>query len=514
MAHDHCCGVGVTPSNLPAVSTDRRSFIKGASALTGTAAFGSHAVAGDEHDTERSEDGAHVDDAVRNAILLIHDGMGPTQVTGARYLKAYQDDPDLFPMNADPAETPLHMDRHEAHGTMTVFPDDPNEVVTDSAAGATSPGTVDCAGAATGIGAGVKTYNGAIGGVRNDDDEFVPVETILEMASDAGLATGLVTTTRVTHATPAAFAAHVPHRSMEDEIAEQYIENDDVDVFLGGGKAYFDPEQRDDGKDLLGAAEAKGYRIVETADELSAVDRMPVLGLFTDDDSHMDYYLDRQRGETTQPGLVEMTEKAIELLSQNEKGFFVVVEPGRVDHCGHKNDPAILAEQLEGDEAVGAALDFAQDESTPQTTVVTTADHECGGFSLGRDGIYNVNYELIAALNASVTEGIIPAIEAEVDDVEDLCRVMSEVAGFDLATVDENFTDGDLYRAIDLGPLYAEIPELRNMLNRKMLLGFNSHGHTGVDVPLYADGPNAEFFDTARDNTDIANVIADALGIK
>ncbi|MDG5758399.1 alkaline phosphatase [Natronococcus sp. A-GB1] len=511
MSHDNCCSGSIEPDPeaLPSVATERRSFIKGVGALTGGAALSGRAAADDgdeESDADRAEE-------CRNAITFIHDGMGPTQVTGARYLKAYQEDPEQFPLNADPSETPLHMDRHEAHGTMTVFPDDPNEVVIDSAAGATSPGAIDCAASATGIGAGVKTYNGAIGGIRNEDGEFVPVETILEAASDAGLATGLVTTTRITHATPAAFAAHVPHRSMEDEIAEQYIDAADVDVLLGGGKAHFDPEQRDDGRDLLGAAEEQGYRIVETDEELADVEESPVLGLFTEDDSHLNYYLDRQ-SDTTQPGLVEMTEKALDLLSENDEGFFVMVEAGRVDHCGHKNDPAILDEQLEGDRAVGACLDFARDDGTAPTTVVTTADHECGGFSLGRDGIYNVDYEMIDALQASVTEGIVPAIDEEVEDVEDLQTVMSEVAGIELEDVDRNHSDADIYRAIDLGPLYAEVPALRDMLNRQMLIDFTSHGHTGVDVPLYADGPNAEFFDRARDNTDIADVMADALGVK
>lgn len=504
--NDSCCGHERVPADLLPVSTHRRSFIKGMGALTGTAALGGTAFADDEGEEESGER------EPRNAIMVIFDGMGPTQVTGSRYLKAYRDDPETFPLNADPAEAGLNLDRHAAHGTMTVFPEDPNEVIIDSAAGATSPGAIDCAAGATGIGAGVKTYNGAVGGIR-ENDEFVPVETILEAARDAGLATGLVTTTRITHATPASFAAHVPHRSMEDEIAEQYIEDADVDVLLGGGKAHFDPEARDDGADLLGAAEGKGYQIVETADELADIEESPVLGLFTEEE-HLDYHVDRQRTGGSQPGLVEMTEKALDLLSAHEEGFFLMVEPGRVDHCGHKNEPVILDEQLEGDEAVGTILDFARDDSTPPTTVVTTADHECGGFSLARDGIYNVDYEMVDRLTASVTEGIIPAIEEEVEDVEDLKRVMPEVAGFELGELDENHSEADLYRAIDLGPLYAEFPTIRELLNRKVLLGFTSHGHTGVDVPLYADGPNAEFFNTARDNTDIADVVADAIGIK
>ena len=100
------------------------------------------------------------------------------------------------------------------------------------------------------------------------------------------------------------------------------------------------------------------------------------------------------------------------------------------------------------------------------------------------------------------------------EEIEDLQRIMAEVGGIELADLDRNMSEMDLYRAIDLGPLYAEIPALRDLLNRQMLISFTSHGHTGVDVPLYADGPNAEFFNTARDNTDIANVMADAMRLK
>lgn len=511
MQGGHCCSNhGAPDPDALSIATKRRSFLKGMGMVAGIAALGGESVAqeGGSDEQQRAQ-------KARNAILIINDGMGRSQLSGARYLKAYRQDPDQFPLNADPAETQLHMDRHEAQGTMTTFPATANEVVPDSASTATSMGGLDpdCAAFATGAGCGVKTYPGAIGGIE-EDGEFVPVETILEAASDAGLATGVVTTTRVTHATPAAFTAHVPSRFREDEIATQQVDAGVVDVLMGGGRRHFDPAQRDDERNLIGMAEKKGYQVVETASELENVSQTPVLGLFSD--SHLSMYLDREYSEeTTQPGLVQMTEKAIELLSQQSQknGFFLMVEPGRIDHAGHYNDPSIIDEQLEGDRATGVCLDFAQDSSTQPTMVVTTADHECGGFSLGRDGIHNTNYELIDQLEASVIEGLKPVISDTFPSVENYREVLEEVGGIPWDALDQNLNDRDKFWQFYLGPNFAEMGELRKLLNRQFQIGFTSFGHTGVDVPLYAEGPNAEFFNTVRDNSDIAPVIADALRI-
>jgi alkaline phosphatase len=493
------------------LSASRRSFLAGVSALAGSAALGGGAVA-----ASGGEESIHGGDA-DSAILFITDGKGHTQVTGARYLKAYQEDSEAFPLNVDPAETGLHMDRHEAQGTMTVFPDDPDELVTDSGAAATALSTIgtdenehsctdcdgvtDCAASATSMSGGVKTYNGAIGGVADEDGEFVPVETVLEAARDQGKSTGLVTNTRITHATPACFAAHVPERQMEDEIARQYIEETGVDVLLGGGKAHFDPEEREDGEDILATASEEGYEIIETADKLDAVEQTPVLGLFTEDDSHMNYYLDRlPEDDTGQPGLPEMAEKAIDLLSENEEGFFLMIESGRVDHCGHANDPAIAAEQVEGDEAVGTALDYVEDESTPATTMVTTADHECGGMSLARDGPYNVNFDVLDGMQASATEGLAPLIE-EAESVDEIREIMNE-----WATID----DMDEY---DIARVQRTPDDVKEILNERALIGWTSDGHTAADVPTFAAGPNAEFINAARDNTNIAGLLTDSLGL-
>lgn len=471
------------------VSTKRRTFMGAVGALAGASALGGSAIA-DKETKAVGGKGNRSGGKAQNAILVIPDGAGQPHISGARYLKAYQEDPEEFPRNIHPDRTTLNVDRTDQIGNMSTYSDDPEELITDSAAAGSAMAT------------GTKTYNGAISGV-GDADDFAPVETILEVAHEAGMATGLVTTTRITHATPATFATHIPDRGMEDEIARQYIENANVDVLMGGGYEHFDPEERGDGEDLLAHAEEQGYQVVETADDLAGVDSGKVLSLFGEEQersSHMSYYVDREYADDTdEPGLVEMTEKAIELLSECENGFFLMIEAGRVDHQGHVHDNAITYEQLECDEAFGAVLDYAEDDSTPETFTMQVADHETGGMSLGSDA-YDMDWEAIENIRASLeffeTElGEDGFIEASEDEIAATVR---EHTGFELTAGEViEFGGGD----------YADV------LNERTQMGWASDSHTGEEMPAYASGPNAEFFGRYFDNTEVAMGIAEALGL-
>lgn len=495
------------------LGSSRRTFMKGASAAAGGAALGSTsgAAGGSDGETE-DEDGSNGGNGgPTNVILYIGDGQGMPHISAARYLKAYREDAEEFPLNV--TDTPLHLDRHEAHGSVTTFPNDPEQFVADSAATATSIGSncPDCAASATEVSAGVKTYNGAIGGII-ENGEFVHTRSVLEEARDMGYATGLVSTSRMTHATPAAFAAHVPDRGMEDEIARQYIEESDVDVLFGGARQYFMPESReDDDLDLINAAQGKGYEYVEDANGLNSLSEAPALGLFSEE-SHMSYYVDRKNGKTDEPGLPDMAEKAINLLEAEggDTGFFMMVESARIDHASHANDPAVVQEQLEADETVGTLLDYAEEHE--DTLVISTADHECGGLSLGVDGPYQVNFDVLDELDAS-NEVLDPAIEeipsqvsgsdAEVASVslqEEAVEVFTELTGIDDVTESE---------AQELRSFYRQP---REIINERARIGWNSMGHTGEDIPTYAHGPGADFFDGANDNTDIAQVMFEAIG--
>ncbi len=275
-----------------------------------------------------------------SVIVMIADGAGTAYWTAARMMAGQ-----------------LEVERFSVMGLVDTQSSDSR--VTDSAAGGTA------------FASGVRTYNGAIG-VTPDT---VPVPTILEMAQDQGKATGLVATARINHATPAAFAAHVAHRGMYSEIADQMLERS-VTVMLGGGRGFFDGTLRPDSQNVL-AAVLDRYTYVRTPAELRALDPDTVdmlLGLLAVND--LPNY--RQRGIE----LEELTSTALRVLARDEDGFFLMVEGSQPDWRGHDNAAMadLVDEMLDFDRAVGAALDYQAEH--PGTLVVVTADHETGGMAL------------------------------------------------------------------------------------------------------------------------------------
>jgi alkaline phosphatase len=289
---------------------------------------------------------------VRNVIFCIGDGMGLGQVALAR-LRA------LGPAGK------LHMERLPVSSVIRTHSS--NRLVTDSAASGTA------------MSSGIKTKNGMIGLAPDGS----PYRTILEAAKARGMATGLVATSAITHATPASFASHVKSRKMEADVAEQLLANR-VNVLLGGGRRFFLPKSdpnsgRKDERDLLAEARDAGYVYAETASQLRSVTAPYLLGLF------------QYKGLTTippEPMLALMTRKAIECLrnakgmsSGSNKGFFLMVEGSQIDWACHSNDAESCVRQtLLFDEAVKAAIDFALADG--HTLVLVTADHETGGLTL------------------------------------------------------------------------------------------------------------------------------------
>jgi alkaline phosphatase len=315
-------------------------------------------------------------DRPRNVILMIPDGFGIGSITMARMALGRRLVLDSFVTG--------HTDTRSS-----------DNFVTDSAA------------AGTALASGVRTYNGAIG----LDDDRQPVASVLEAARSRGMRTGLVTTTRITHATPAAFAAHVPARSMEEEIAVHLL-TVAPDVMFGGGIEFFQPRphgSRTDDRDLLEEARDAGYTVIRDEAELRSLTARRALGVFSE--SHMAYELDRPG--TGQPSLAEMTEKALALLDGPD-GFFVMIEGGRIDHAAHGNDAAgHLGDILAYDEAVAAALAFAERDGN--TLVVSVADHETGGLSIGRDGVYGFTPEVLLETRASA-EGMMLELHRRAGD--------------------------------------------------------------------------------------------------
>ena len=277
-----------------------------------------------------------------NIIFFIGDGMGLSQITAGKITKGN-----------------LNLEEFKTIGLMMT--NSRSDLVTDSAA------------AGTALATGYKTYNGAISVSVNKK----PLKTVVEYAEEKGKSTGLVTSCSVTHATPAVFFAHVKSRDEETLIAEQFVKSG-VDLFFGGGWGYFVPESekgsaRDDEKNLL-AELGKKMKVIKSADEffkLKAEKR--VVGFFAS--KHP------PKASKRKPSLADLTSKAIKVLSQNKKGFFLMVEGSQIDWAGHRNNAKkIISETIDFDEAVGAGFDFAK--KNQRTLILVTADHETGGFAI------------------------------------------------------------------------------------------------------------------------------------
>ena len=425
-----------------------------------------------------------------NVILLIPDGFGPASATMARDYLRWRD-----------GTTQLALDTLQ-RGSARTFAADSR--VTDSAAGATAYAT------------GVKTNNGYIA----VDTTQQPVATILEAAEAKGMATGLVATSRITHATPASFAAHVPDRWMENTIAEQEIAQG-IDVLLGGGRRHFIPQsetgsRRTDDRNLMNEARENGYQVVQTRRALMDVTEGPVLGLFSM--GHMSYEIDRNPRQ--QPSLAEMTRKTLDVLSQNDDGYLAMIEGSRIDHAGHSNDAAAhLHDILAFDEAATVALEQARQDGN--TLVVVVSDHETGGLSLGRDvdgkGVYAWHPSVLDNVTAShgvMLDSMQRAFDALPEDTRDdraqaaaaLLPTFAHFTGIDSLGAKE-----ELMLQEALGNGRALNFAVSDIIERRAVIGWTTHGHTAVDVSLYAYGPGAARFTGNMDNTEVGHLLADLL---
>lgn len=277
----------------------------------------------------------------KNVILLIGDGMGLPQITGAMYMNN----------NTTVFEKFKNIGFHKSHAS--------DNLVTDSAAGATS------------FAAGVKTYNGAIGVNARKE----PVPSLLEKAEQKGMATGLVVSSSLVHATPAAFIAHTESRENYEAIALGYLDTP-VDIFIGGGLDYF--ARRKDQRDLVAELTTKGYQITNFInEEISELDisGKKNIGYFTSNGEPLPVSEGRDY-------LMPASKKAIDFLEdRSHHGFFLMIEGSQIDWGGHANDAAYVVSELHDFETVvEAALDYAKRDKT--TLVIVTADHETGGFAV------------------------------------------------------------------------------------------------------------------------------------
>ena len=274
---------------------------------------------------------------VKNVILMIGDGMGIAQVCAAMKV----------------ADHPLNMEQFSFTGFSKTS--SLSDYITDSGAGGTALST------------GHKTGNGIIA----EDTLGHPLKTILEIALENGMATGLVSTSAITHATPASFIAHEANRNNYEAIAADFLKTD-IEVFIGGGLDYF--SKRKDGKNLLDSLKAKGYMVAKSMDEAETAGSGKLAALCAP--GHLLPVL-QGRGDM----LPRATFEAIKLLSSNKAGFFLMVEGSQIDWGAHANNcEYVTSETIDFDDAVGKALEFARQDG--HTLVIVTADHETGGMAL------------------------------------------------------------------------------------------------------------------------------------
>lgn len=428
----------------------------------------------------------------RNVIVLITDGCSFEQLTFARWLKGE-------PLSCDPFLV----------GTVKTHTAD--SVIADSA------------GAASAFATGFLTSNGSISvspeeevlpgvPVPDPSSRQRPLATVLEGARIKGKATGVVVTARVSDATPAAYMAHVSSRSMEETIMEQAV-HQNIDVILGGGRrnlgnAEWDGK-RSDGEDLTAVLRQRGYQLPVTRDELMILKSGKVFGLFSD--SQMEPEIDRRANAPQQPTLEEMTQKAIEILSKDEDGFFLMVEASQVDWACHSNDPAYLAgELLMFDRTFKMVLEYAKRDAS--TLVLALPDHNTGGFSIGNgnsrqcpERLSPATVEMVKRMKASSM-----ALWRKVQEDKSPQRVRAVVKeewGIDLS-------DEDAGKILSLGEKYKKYPNYafgEVICPQYTCFGWTTHGHTAGDVPLYGFGPGCPR--GALNGPEVGKATADALGL-
>lgn len=385
---------------------------------------------------------AHAE-AQRRVVLFIADGAGVSYWTAARF-----------------ATDALAIDRFRVLGLVDTRAS--NALITDSGAGATA------------FASGVRTFNGAVG-VGPDSQ---PVETVLEAAKKQGWATGLVATSNITDATPGSFAAHVPSRAQQHEIARQMTELG-VDVILGGGAQYFTAATRPDRADLLGRL-ALTHRIVTDAAGLErATDPATrrLVGLFTP--GHMPPVPQRT------PTLAAMTTRAIEILSRDPEGFFLVVEGSQADWRGHDNMPvgAVVAEMLDFDAAIRVGLDYQARQ--PDVLILVVSDHETGGMAL-----------------ETATDSVV--LQSASDGLRGALRGLARAMGLLSKPAADSADSTSVRMEITAARLSQQAKGGRT---ERLVADYTTIGHTSQMVPLFASGPGAEAFAGILDNHRVGQLL-------
>lgn len=445
---------------------------------------------------------------VKYVFYFIGDGMGLNQVnTTEMYLGEKQ---------GRIGTEPLCFASFPVAGMATTF--SASNSITDSSAGGTALAT------------GVKTYNGAIGVDANKER----VMSVAERAKRAGKKVGVTTSVSIDHATPAAFYGHQPDRSMYYEIALQLPEAG-FDFYAGSG--FLKPARTFDKKDapsIYPIFEQAGYTIARGLDEYKAkaddAGKMILMQKEGANSSSLPYAIDRSEGDLT---LAQITESAIDFLSRdNKKGFFLMVEGGKIDWACHSNDPATMVKEvIDMDNAVRVAYEFYK-KHPKETLIVITADHETGGLALGNSN-YTLNLKSLDCQKQSVdllSRALTDLRKSKGNKAtwEDVKALLTERMGFwgeltptweqEKMLRDEFESSFVRNKVVFEESLYSKTEPLaavaKKVLSQMSKLGWTTGSHSAEYVPVFAVGAGSKLFMGKMDNTDIPKRIAKAAGYK
>ncbi len=473
---------------MPESSSINRREVLGIGAAAGVAAFLPHAATAQERAGARR---------CKNIIFMVSDGMSLGALSMAEPFshRVRGRGTHWYRMMQDSAHAHGFFETHSL-----------NSLVTDSAA------------AASAWGSGSRVFNGSL----NVLPDGTPLEPIAVILKQSGRRVGLVTTTQLTHATPAGFAVQQASRNDHADIAPQYL--DRVDVLMGGGVEYFDPALREDGRDLFAAYRDAGYAVWNSREQLSGAAPDKVLGLFWE--GHVPYTVDWRQSEAMQakvPTLAEMTRVALQSLSRGDQGFLLQAEGGRVDHAAHANDAAgLLWDQLAFDDAIEVALEYVSKD--PDTLLVITTDHGNSNPGLnGQGSAYRDTddaFELLTHAKASyeVLGGEFKKLAAEDKLSSDVVRDrIKDALQITLTEREANAIFGvlsgdppyELYRA------HANAAGIMGQaIGNHTGVGWTSVSHTQDLAPITAIGPGRERFSGLLKNTDAFGRMLELFGLR
>lgn len=502
---------------------------------SGQAAASQQSSSGQTAASQQSSSGqaapSQISGTPKYVFLFIGDGMSfPQFQSAADYLGALADSdymdaaPSLEDNHGAILDGPVALNFMEFDTVGSVVTYDSNSFAPDSASTATS------------ISTGHKTYSGSI---NVDETATVSYETITEKVHEQlGMKVGVISSVNLNHATPAAFYAHQASRSSYYEIGLEMIDSG-FEYFAGGG--LLKPTGADkDQEDLYQLAEKAGYNVVMTQAEAETVTSGPVILIdeHLADSSAMAYELDRTEQLWS---LADYVKKGIEVLD-NDKGFFLMCEGGKIDWACHANDAASsIHDTLALADAVQAAVDFAKDHAD-ETLILVTGDHETGGLTIGFAGTdYDTYLSLLDSQKISFARFDSDYVSAYKENKTSFDTVLSDIealfglktagdAGDKLLLTDyelellktayeksineqETGMDGQA-EYVAYGTYEPLTVTITHILNQKSGVSFTSYSHTGLPVAIFADGVNAEQFDGYYDNTEIYEKLAAMLHVK